>query len=97
MTETVECADCGADVPKDDVRTESRTYTEELSRDVAKSLSNNPTIQPETEEVDANADVPNADYADSAGDADTVGGHRFYVQSSEPSNPDTNDIWIDTS
>ncbi|QGA80336.1 twin-arginine translocation signal domain-containing protein [Candidatus Nanohalobium constans] len=44
-----------------------------------------------------NADVPNADYADSAGDADTVDGSNVFVQSSQPSNPSNGDIWVDTS
>lgn len=47
--------------------------------------------------VNSNADVPNADHADSATDADTVGGREISHGTSAPSNPDQGDIWIDTS
>lgn len=47
--------------------------------------------------VNANADVPDADYADSAGDADTVDGRDIHTGTSSPSNPTSGDIWVDTS
>ena len=47
--------------------------------------------------VNGNADVPNADYADNAGDADMVDGKDVTVSSSAPSSPTSGDIWLDTS
>lgn len=44
-------------------------------------------------EVNANADVPNADQADNA---DRIDGKDVHVGPSAPSNPDTDDIWIET-
>ena len=44
--------------------------------------------------VNSSSYVPNANYADDAG---TVGGNNIYVQSTEPSNPTSGDVWVDTS
>ncbi|MFB6100596.1 MAG: twin-arginine translocation signal domain-containing protein [Candidatus Nanohalobium sp.] len=38
-----------------------------------------------------------ANQGSSGVNAETVDGHSIHVGSSAPSNPDTNDIWIDTS
>lgn len=49
--------------------------------------------------VNSSADVPNADHADQAtqaNNAEKVDGVNVYVQGSQPSNPSTGDIWIET-
>jgi hypothetical protein len=67
-------------------------------------LNKIPTFDQVKSWVNNNADVPNADYADSADDANTVDGFHAdeltgidYVQDTEPNTTTDGDVWADTS